>query len=155
MCIRVTIILGNIIVETSDVMLPYWDFIWVQIANWRETYIGPNFPNEDAAHIETTPIQKCSEPSETYFVEFAWEYFTCHCWNELRLKLIFFSVWKLANHCNTKKKLERGSGVDQKFDFLNRCSDDRSETADAKISSKRNRFDIHMLDSDVRWITCE
>jgi hypothetical protein len=32
---------------------------------------------------------------------------------------------------------------------LNRCSDGRSETMDAKISSKRNRFDIHMLDSEV------
>jgi hypothetical protein len=54
-----------------------------------------------------------------------------------------------------KQILERGSGVDRKFDFLNCCSDGRSETADAKISSKRNRFDIHMLDSEVRWITCE
>jgi hypothetical protein len=52
-----------------------------------------------------------------------------------------------------KKILERGSGVDQKFDFLNRCSDGRSETADAKISSKRDRFTIHMLDSEVGWIT--
>jgi hypothetical protein len=49
----------------------------------------------------------------------------------------------------TPKKIERGSGVDQNFDFLNRCSDGRSETAYAKISSKRNRFDIHMLDSEV------
>jgi hypothetical protein len=57
--------------------------------------------------------------------------------------------------CNTKKILERGSGVDRKFDFLNRCSDGQSETADAKISSKHNRFDIHMLDSEVGWITCE
>jgi hypothetical protein len=55
----------------------------------------------------------------------------------------------------TQKKLERGSGVDRKFDFLNRCSDGRSETADAKILSKRNRFDIHMLNSEVGWITCE
>jgi hypothetical protein len=38
---------------------------------------------------------------------------------------------------------------------LNRCSDGRSETADAKILSKRNHFDIHMLDSEVGWITCE
>jgi hypothetical protein len=36
-----------------------------------------------------------------------------------------------------------------KFDFLNRCSDGRSETADAKSSSKHNRFDIHMLDSEI------
>jgi hypothetical protein len=54
-----------------------------------------------------------------------------------------------------KKILERGSGVDRKFDFLNRCSDGRSEIADAKISSKCNHFDIHMLDSEVGWITCE
>jgi hypothetical protein len=54
-----------------------------------------------------------------------------------------------------KKILERGPGVDKKFDFLNRCSDGRSETADAKISLKCNRFDIHMLDSEVGWITCE
>jgi hypothetical protein len=39
----------------------------------------------------------------------------------------------VQTHCNTKKILERCSGVDQKFDFLNRCSDGRSETADAKI----------------------
>jgi hypothetical protein len=52
-----------------------------------------------------------------------------------------------------KKMLERGSGVDQKFDFLNLCSDGRSETADAKISSKRDRFTIHILDSEVGWIT--
>jgi hypothetical protein len=52
--------------------------------------------------------------------------------------------------CNTKKTvLERGSGVDRKFDILNCCSGGRSETADAKISSKRNRFDIHMLDLEV------
>jgi hypothetical protein len=51
--------------------------------------------------------------------------------------------------------LERGSGVDQKFEFLNHCSDGRSETADVKISLKRDRFDIHMLDSEVGWITCE
>jgi hypothetical protein len=49
--------------------------------------------------------------------------------------------------------IERGSGVDQKFDFLNRCSDGRSETADAKISLKRDRFTIYMLDSEVGWIT--
>jgi hypothetical protein len=103
MCIRGTVILGNIIVETSDAMLPYCDYIWVQIANWWETYIGPNFPNEDAAHVETTLIRKCSEPLETYFVELAWEYFTCRCWNELPLKLIFFSVWKHANHTNIRK----------------------------------------------------
>jgi hypothetical protein len=54
--------------------------------------------------------------------------------------------------CNTKN-IESGSGVDQKFDFLNRCSDDRSETVDAKISSKRDHFTIHMLDSEVGWIT--
>jgi hypothetical protein len=52
-----------------------------------------------------------------------------------------------------KINIERGSGVDQKFDFLNRCSDGRSETVDAKISSKRDRFTIQMLDSEVRWIT--
>jgi hypothetical protein len=52
--------------------------------------------------------------------------------------------------CNTKKIiLERGSGVDRKFDFLNRCSDGQSETADAKISLKHDRFIIHMLDSEV------
>jgi hypothetical protein len=39
------------------------------------------------------------------------------------------------------------------IDFLNRCSDGRSETADAKISSKRGRFTIHMLNSEVGWIT--
>jgi hypothetical protein len=60
-----------------------------------------------------------------------------------------------GGECNTKKILERGFGVDQKFDFLNRCSDGRSETTDAKISSKCDRFDIHMLDSEVGWITCE
>jgi hypothetical protein len=57
------------------------------------------------------------------------------------------------SHFVTPKK--RGSGVDRKFDFLNRCSDGRSETADAKISSKRGRFTIHMLDSEVGWITYE
>jgi hypothetical protein len=56
--------------------------------------------------------------------------------------------------CNAKK-IERGSEVDQKFDFLNRYSDGRSETADAKISSKHDRFTIHMLDSEVRWIMYE
>jgi hypothetical protein len=55
----------------------------------------------------------------------------------------------------TPKKIERGSGVDRKFDFLNCCSDCRSETADAKISSKRDRFTIHMLDSEVGWIMYE
>jgi hypothetical protein len=55
----------------------------------------------------------------------------------------------------TQKKLERGSGVDRKFNFLNRCSDGRSETADAKISLKRDHFTIHMLDLEVGWITCE
>jgi hypothetical protein len=49
-----------------------------------------------------------------------------------------------------KKILESGSGVDRKFDLLNRCSDGRSETADAKISLKRDHFPIHMLDSEVR-----
>jgi hypothetical protein len=58
---------------------------------------------------------------------------------------------KKKNNNNT----ERGSGVDKKFDFLNRCSDGRSETADAKISSKRDRFTINMIDSEVGWITCE
>jgi hypothetical protein len=51
--------------------------------------------------------------------------------------------------CNAKKKKERGSGVDWKFNFLNRYSYGRSETVDAKISSKRDRFTIHMLDSEV------
>jgi hypothetical protein len=52
--------------------------------------------------------------------------------------------------CNAKKNnIERGARVDQKFDFLNRCSDGRSETADVKISLKRDRFTIHMLDSEV------
>jgi hypothetical protein len=55
--------------------------------------------------------------------------------------------------CNTKKILERGSTVDRKFNFLNRCSDGRSETVDVKISSKRDRFTIHMLDLEVGWIT--
>jgi hypothetical protein len=55
----------------------------------------------------------------------------------------------------TPKKIERGSGVDQKFDFLNRYSDGRSETVDAKISSKCDRFTIHMLHSEVGWITYE
>jgi hypothetical protein len=54
-----------------------------------------------------------------------------------------------------KKILERGSKVDQKFDFLNRYSDGRSETADAKILSKRDCFTIHMLDSEVGWIMYE
>jgi hypothetical protein len=60
-----------------------------------------------------------------------------------------------GGECNTKKILERGSGVDRKFDFLNRCSDSRSETADAKISSKHDCFTIHMLDSEVGWIMYE
>jgi hypothetical protein len=55
----------------------------------------------------------------------------------------------------TPKILERASGVDRNFDFLNRYSDGRSETADAKISLKRDRFTIHMLDSEVGWITFE
>jgi hypothetical protein len=54
---------------------------------------------------------------------------------------------------NVTQKKERGSGVDRKFDFLNRCSDGQSETTDVKISSKRDRFTIHMLDSEVGWIT--
>jgi hypothetical protein len=55
-----------------------------------------------------------------------------------------------GGECNTKKSnIERGSRVDQKFDFLNCCSDGRSETVDAKISSKRDHFTIHMLDSEV------
>jgi hypothetical protein len=49
--------------------------------------------------------------------------------------------------------IERDSGVDKKIDFLNRCSDGQSETTDAKISSKRDHFTIHMLDSEVGWIT--
>jgi hypothetical protein len=53
--------------------------------------------------------------------------------------------------CNKK----RGFGVDRKFDFLNHCLDGRSESADAKISSKCDRFTIHMLDSEVGWITYE
>jgi hypothetical protein len=51
-----------------------------------------------------------------------------------------------------KKILERGSRVDKKLDFLNRCSDGRAETMNAKISLKRNHFDIHMLNSEVGWI---
>jgi hypothetical protein len=70
---------------------------------------------------------------------------------EISFGVLFFGF----AYCNAKKKTERGSGVDQKFVFLNHCSDGRSETADAKISSKRGRFDIHMLDSEVGWITCE
>jgi hypothetical protein len=31
----------------------------------------------------------------------------------------------------------------------------RTEIVNAKISSKCNRFDIHMLDSKVGWITYE
>jgi hypothetical protein len=42
-------------------LLPYCDFKWIQIANWRETYIGPDFPNEDAAHVETSLIRKHGE----------------------------------------------------------------------------------------------
>jgi hypothetical protein len=62
--------------------------------------------------------------------------------------------WGGGENVTPKKiNIERGSGVDQKFDFLNRCSDGRSETVDAKISSKRDRFTIQMLDSEVRWIT--
>jgi hypothetical protein len=49
-------------------------------------------------------------------------------------------------YCNTKKKLERGSRVDQKFDFLNRCSDGRSETADAKITE----HDAELLQTHMR-----
>jgi hypothetical protein len=56
--------------------------------------------------------------------------------------------------CNAKK-IERGSEVDRKFDFLNRYSDGRSETVDAKISLKRDHFTIHMLDSEVGWIMYE
>jgi hypothetical protein len=78
---------------------------------------------------------------------------------------LFFSLYRRSTRirgrillrgveCNAKK-IERGSGVDKKFDFLNRYSDGRSETADAKISSKRDCFTIHMLDSEVRWITYE
>jgi hypothetical protein len=66
---------------------------------------------------------------------------------------------RAGDMCNTKKKennnnIERGSRVDQKFDFLNRCPDGRTETADAKISSKHDCFTIHMIDSEVGWITC-
>jgi hypothetical protein len=60
----------------------------------------------------------------------------------------------LGGECNAKKIIESGSGVDQNFDFLNRCSNGRSETADAKISSKRDYFTIHMIDLEVEWITC-
>jgi hypothetical protein len=42
-------------------------------------------------------------------------------------------IIQCSNSVTPKKILERGSGVDQKFNFLNRCSDGRSETADAKI----------------------
>jgi hypothetical protein len=64
-----------------------------------------------------------------------------------------FSVYRRRDV--TQKKLERGSGVDRKFDFLNRCSDGQSETVDLKISLKRDRLTIHMLDSEVGWITYE
>jgi hypothetical protein len=64
-----------------------------------------------------------------------------------------FSVYRRRDV--TQKKLERGSGVDRKFDFLNHYSDGRSETTDAKISSKRDRFTIHMLDLEVEWIMYE
>jgi hypothetical protein len=74
-------------------------------------------------------------------------------WKKVVDKQFFSNI--IIKMCNTKKILERGSAVDRKFDFLNRCSDGRSKTVDAKISSKRNRFDIHMLDSEVGWITCE
>jgi hypothetical protein len=46
---------------------------------------------------------------------------------------IFKHIFEAKGHlgfCNTKK--ERDSGV-SKFDFLNRCFDGRSETADVKI----------------------
>jgi hypothetical protein len=59
------------------------------------------------------------------------------------------------NMCNTKKNIRKRLWSWQKIDILNHGFDGRSETADAKISSKRNRFDIHMIDSEVGWITCE
>jgi hypothetical protein len=71
--------------------------------------------------------------------------------------MIYFNFYVLLDFfkkiVTPKKILERGFGVDRKFDFLNRCSDGRSETADAKISLKHDRFTIHMLDSEVGWIT--
>jgi hypothetical protein len=48
--------------------------------------------------------------------------------------------------------IKRGSRVDQNLIFFNRCSDGRTETADANISSKRIRFATHMFDSEVGWI---
>jgi hypothetical protein len=55
-----------------------------------------------------------------------------------------------GGECNTEKNFKfdkKRLRSSQKFDFLNHCFDGRSETADAKISSKRNRFDTHMFDS--------
>jgi hypothetical protein len=62
---------------------------------------------------------------------------------------ILGTMFNFLINCNTKKNIEICSRVDQKIDFLNRCSDGRSETVDVKISSKRDRFTIHMLDSEM------
>jgi hypothetical protein len=70
-------------------------------------------------------------------------------------KHLHIALFSSFVNVTAKKNIERGSGVDKKFDFLNRCSDDRLETADPKISSKRDRFAIHMIDSEVGWMTCE
>jgi hypothetical protein len=63
-------------------------------------------------------------------------------------------VWILLWMCNTKKckfdKKRLQSWL--KFNFLNRCSDGRSETADAKISSKRIRFDTHTREWVYGWV---
>jgi hypothetical protein len=70
--------------------------------------------------------------------------------------------WILEAPCVTPKK-ERLIKLDlslirkrlrgwPNFEFLNRCSDGRTETVDVKISSKRIRLTTHMLDSEFRWI---
>jgi hypothetical protein len=65
------------------------------------------------------------------------------------------AIHHLGDGVTQKKILERGSGVDRKFDFLNCYSDGRSETADVKISSKHDCFTIRMLNLEVGWITYE
>jgi hypothetical protein len=57
-----------------------------------------------------------------------------------------------GGECNTKKNIRKRLRSSPKFDFFNRCSDGRLETANTKISSKRNCFDTHMLNLEVRWI---
>jgi hypothetical protein len=77
----------------------------------------------------------------------------------LMLPVLWKITWMQGKTVTPKKtKLKFKNGLERlwswpKFDFLNRCSDGRSETADAKISSKRDRFTIHMLNSEVGWIT--